>query len=117
MFSTFSHLSAPPALNRYERARVLGVRALQISGGARVCVKTTQTDSLAIAREELAQNALTFSIVTNSLCGTTTTHYGGQGSTSAQQQTPRHSPSDASINCPLLEQVMAVATHNAPFVG
>jgi DNA-directed RNA polymerase subunit K len=37
---------------RYERARIIGARALQISMGAPVLINTTRTEPLEIALEE-----------------------------------------------------------------
>jgi DNA-directed RNA polymerase subunit K len=42
------------AYTRYERARIIGARALQISMGAPVLVKTSRIDPLEIALEEFA---------------------------------------------------------------
>ena len=39
---------------RYERARIIGARALQISMGAPVLTKSERTDPLEIALEEFA---------------------------------------------------------------
>ena len=39
---------------RYERARIIGARALQISMGAPVLIKSERTDPLEIALEEFA---------------------------------------------------------------
>ena len=100
MSLTLSGPSAPSGLSRYERARLLGVRALQISGGARVSIATTQTDSLAIAREELAQNAIAFSITTNSLRGTTVTRHGPD---SVQRTRGIRTQSNTPVDCPFLE--------------
>jgi len=52
------------ALNKYERARVLGARALQISLGAPVLVETPKgiSDPLDIARIELSRDAIPIAI-------------------------------------------------------
>jgi len=42
-------------LTRFEVARLLGARSLQISLGAPVLIKTDQTDPLSIAKEEFKQ--------------------------------------------------------------
>lgn len=49
-------------LTKYEKARVLGVRALQISRNApaRVDLKPTETDSLVIAEKELTEKRMPF---------------------------------------------------------
>ncbi|MEO0250233.1 MAG: DNA-directed RNA polymerase subunit K [candidate division WOR-3 bacterium] len=48
------------AFNKYERARIIGARALQISLGAPVLVKIpkTVTDPLEIARIELSKDVI-----------------------------------------------------------
>lgn len=47
---------------RYERARIIGARALQISMGAPVLIKTTKTDPLEIAMEEFEQNRIPITV-------------------------------------------------------
>jgi DNA-directed RNA polymerase I, II, and III subunit RPABC2 len=48
-----------PRMTKYERARVLGARALQISMGAPIMVKlTNEIDPLEIAMKELAEKCL-----------------------------------------------------------
>lgn len=47
---------------RYERARIIGARALQISMGAPVLVRTTRTDPLEIAIEEFEQNRIPITV-------------------------------------------------------
>jgi DNA-directed RNA polymerase subunit K len=41
---------------RYERARIIGARALQISMGAPLLIRTTKIDPLEIALEEFQHN-------------------------------------------------------------
>ncbi|AGB37603.1 DNA-directed RNA polymerase subunit K [Natronococcus occultus] len=48
--------------NRYEKARILGARALQISYGAPVLVETDQSEPILIAAEEYDAGALPFTV-------------------------------------------------------
>jgi DNA-directed RNA polymerase subunit K len=48
--------------NRYEKARILGARALQVSYGAPVLVETEQTEPILIAAEEYDAGALPFTV-------------------------------------------------------
>jgi len=48
--------------NRYEKARILGARSLQISYGAPVLVETEQTEPILIAAEEYDAGVLPFTI-------------------------------------------------------
>ncbi len=48
--------------NRYEKARILGARALQISYGAPVLIDTDQSEPILIAAEEYDANALPFTV-------------------------------------------------------
>ena len=48
--------------SRYEKARILGARSLQISYGAPVLVDTTQSEPILIAAEEYDAAALPFTI-------------------------------------------------------
>jgi DNA-directed RNA polymerase subunit K len=52
------------AFNKYQRARIIGARALQISLGAPVLVETPRgmTDPLDIARIELDKDAIPIAI-------------------------------------------------------
>lgn len=54
----------PPRLTRFERARIIGARALQLSLGAPPLVPTTGgvRDSITMAGEELVQKALPISL-------------------------------------------------------
>lgn len=54
----------PPRLTRFERARIIGARALQISLGAPPLVPTTGgvKDAITMAEEELVQKALPISL-------------------------------------------------------
>jgi DNA-directed RNA polymerase subunit K len=48
--------------NRYEKARILGARALQVSYGAPVLVESEQTEPILIAAEEYDAGALPFTV-------------------------------------------------------
>ena len=48
--------------NRYEKARILGARSLQISYGAPVLVETEQSEPILIAAEEYDAGVLPFTI-------------------------------------------------------
>jgi DNA-directed RNA polymerase subunit K len=48
--------------NRYEKARILGARALQVSYGAPVLVDTDQTEPILIAAEEYDAGVLPFTV-------------------------------------------------------
>ncbi|MBI5133456.1 MAG: DNA-directed RNA polymerase subunit K [Thaumarchaeota archaeon] len=54
----------PPRLTRFERARIIGARALQISLGAPPLVPTAEgvRDAITMAGEELVQKALPISL-------------------------------------------------------
>jgi DNA-directed RNA polymerase subunit K len=47
---------------RYERARIIGARALQISMGAPLLVKTDKIDPLEIAIEEFTQKVIPITV-------------------------------------------------------
>ncbi len=47
---------------RYERARIIGARALQISMGAPLLIKTAQIDPLEIALEEFTHNKIPITV-------------------------------------------------------
>ncbi|HJJ88889.1 MAG TPA: DNA-directed RNA polymerase subunit K [Methanocorpusculum sp.] len=47
---------------RYERARIIGARALQISMGAPILVKTTKIDPLEIALMEFDENKIPITV-------------------------------------------------------
>lgn len=51
-------------LTRFERARIIGARALQIAAGAPVLIKTkkSQTDPIELARLEFEKNILPLTI-------------------------------------------------------
>ena len=54
---------APPFLTKYERARILGARALQISKNAPLCVEADgETDPYKIAEKELQERKIPFVI-------------------------------------------------------
>jgi len=48
--------------SRYERARIVGARALQISMGAPILVKTSKIDPLLIALEEFEQDLIPITV-------------------------------------------------------
>ncbi|MEF8782042.1 MAG: DNA-directed RNA polymerase subunit K [Haloarculaceae archaeon] len=48
--------------NRYEKARIIGARALQVAYGAPVLVDTDQTQPILIAAEEFDADVLPFTI-------------------------------------------------------
>ncbi|MCU4752118.1 DNA-directed RNA polymerase subunit K [Halobacteria archaeon AArc-curdl1] len=48
--------------NRYEKARILGARALQISYGAPVLTPTDQSEPILIAAEEYDAGVLPFTV-------------------------------------------------------
>ncbi|MFP4591664.1 MAG: DNA-directed RNA polymerase subunit K [Halobacteriales archaeon] len=47
---------------RFERARILGARALQIAYGAPVLIETGQTEPILIAAEEFDADVLPFTV-------------------------------------------------------
>jgi len=49
--------------NRFERARIIGARALQLSMGAPPLIKTKETDPIKIARSELEKDVLPITVV------------------------------------------------------
>ena len=51
-----------PELTRFERTRIISARALQISMGAPVLIKTEAHDPKEIARLELAHNVLPITV-------------------------------------------------------
>jgi len=51
-----------PIYTRYERARIIGARALQISMGAPLLIKTQKIDPLEIAIDEYAQNVIPITV-------------------------------------------------------
>ncbi|MFB6093427.1 MAG: DNA-directed RNA polymerase subunit K [Halanaeroarchaeum sp.] len=52
----------PQPTNRYEKARIIGARALQISYGAPVLIDTDQTEPILIAAEEYDEDVLPFTV-------------------------------------------------------
>ncbi|MXR53129.1 DNA-directed RNA polymerase subunit K [Halovenus sp. WSH3] len=48
--------------NRYERARIIGARALQVAYGAPVLIDTEQTEPILIAAEEYDAGVLPFTV-------------------------------------------------------
>ncbi|MDG5761113.1 DNA-directed RNA polymerase subunit K [Natronococcus sp. A-GB1] len=48
--------------NRYEKARILGARALQISYGAPVLIETDRSEPILIAAEEYDADVLPFTV-------------------------------------------------------
>ena len=51
-----------PMYTRYERARIIGARALQISMGAPLLIKTQKIDPLEIAIDEYTQNKIPITV-------------------------------------------------------
>ena len=51
-----------PDLTRFERTRIISARALQISMGAPVLVKTARSSPIHIARDEFEKNVLPITI-------------------------------------------------------
>ncbi|MCJ7794830.1 MAG: DNA-directed RNA polymerase subunit K [Methanoregulaceae archaeon] len=51
-----------PVYTRYERARIIGARALQISMGAPLLIKTQKIDPLEIAIDEYTQNMIPITV-------------------------------------------------------
>jgi DNA-directed RNA polymerase subunit K len=51
-----------PIYTRYERARIIGARALQISMGAPLLIKTQKIDPLEIAIDEYTQNMIPITV-------------------------------------------------------
>lgn len=63
VYSPNRKMETTPYMTKYEKARILGARALQISMGAHVLVPITdQTDSLNIAQMELEAKRIPISI-------------------------------------------------------
>jgi DNA-directed RNA polymerase subunit K len=48
--------------SRYEKARILGARALQVSYGAPVLIETDQSEPILIAAEEYDADVLPFTV-------------------------------------------------------
>ena len=48
--------------NRYEKARIIGARALQVAYGAPVLIDTDQTQPILIAAEEFDSGILPFTV-------------------------------------------------------
>ena len=48
--------------NRYEKARIIGARALQIAYGAPVLIETDQSEPILIAAEEYDAGVLPFTV-------------------------------------------------------
>ncbi len=48
--------------NRYEKARIIGARALQIAYGAPVLIETDQSEPILIAAEEYDADVLPFTV-------------------------------------------------------
>ena len=48
--------------NRYEKARIIGARALQIAYGAPVLIETEQSEPILIAAEEYDAGVLPFTV-------------------------------------------------------
>jgi DNA-directed RNA polymerase subunit K len=52
----------PMTFNRYEKARILGARALQVAYGAPVLLETVQSEPILVAAEEYDAGVLPFTI-------------------------------------------------------
>ena len=48
--------------NRYEKARIIGARALQVAYGAPVLIETDNTEPILIAAEEFDADVLPFTV-------------------------------------------------------
>jgi DNA-directed RNA polymerase subunit K len=55
-------MSGAEQYNRYEKARIIGARALQVSYGAPILVDTPQTEPIIIAAEEYDAGVLPFTV-------------------------------------------------------
>jgi DNA-directed RNA polymerase subunit K len=55
-------MTAQQTDNRYEKARIIGARALQVAFGAPVLVETDQTQPILIAAEEFDTGVLPFTV-------------------------------------------------------
>ena len=55
-------MSGTQHFSRYEKARIIGARALQVAYGAPVLVDTDQTEPVLIAAEEYDADALPFTV-------------------------------------------------------
>jgi DNA-directed RNA polymerase subunit K len=53
---------AGQTFTRYEKARILGARALQVSYGAPVLIDTKQTEPILVAAEEYDAGVLPFTV-------------------------------------------------------
>ncbi|MCQ5336928.1 MAG: DNA-directed RNA polymerase subunit K [Candidatus Methanomethylicia archaeon] len=60
--TTEKKIIGPSKLTKYERARVIGARALQISMGAPPLIMTTAKSPIEIAEEELKEKVLPITI-------------------------------------------------------
>lgn len=50
-------------LNRFEKARIIGARAMQLSMGAKPLIKTKETDPIEIAKLEFEKNVIPMEVV------------------------------------------------------
>lgn len=55
-------MSETQQFNRYEKARIIGARALQVSYGAPILIDTDQTEPILIAAEEYDEGVLPFTV-------------------------------------------------------
>ena len=55
-------MSGGTQYNRYEKARILGARALQVSYGAPVLIETDQNEPLLVPAEEYDAGVLPFTV-------------------------------------------------------
>lgn len=61
-FPSKNYLLHAVRYTRYERARIIGARALQISMGAPPLIETEEEDPVFIAREELEKEVLPITV-------------------------------------------------------
>ncbi|AEA47594.1 DNA-directed RNA polymerase subunit K [Archaeoglobus veneficus] len=60
--SKASRKTFPFEYTRFEKARIIGARALQIAMGAPVLIETDRTDPLEIAREEFEKGIIPITV-------------------------------------------------------
>ncbi|HOP09840.1 MAG TPA: DNA-directed RNA polymerase subunit K [Candidatus Methanofastidiosa archaeon] len=61
-FLSYQH-EGDSTLNRYEKARIIGARALQIAMDAPTLIETKEMDSIRIAIQELDEGVLPLTVV------------------------------------------------------
>ena len=52
-----------PKLTKYERAKLIGVRAEQLANGAKPCIDIKSTDYLYVAEQELLQKKMPIVVI------------------------------------------------------